>query len=140
MKDLLVKLNYKGQNRIALINADEDFKTAISNELKGVIIDNEIDPRFPYGFIMLFVRNSSEVEHYSPMVLHNLLADGILWFCYPKKSSKKYKSNIDRDHGWQSLNNSGLHGVRMISIDEDWSALRFRNVRYIKSSSGRFSK
>jgi hypothetical protein len=30
--------------------------------------------------------------------------------------------------------------VRMISIDEDWSALRFRNVRYIKSSSGRFSK
>jgi hypothetical protein len=140
MKDLLVKLNYKGQNRIALINADEDFKTAISNELKGVIIDNEIDPRFPYGFIMLFVRNSSEVEQYSPMVLHNLLADGILWFCYPKKSSKKYKSNIDRDHGWQSLNNSGLHGVRMISIDEDWSALRFRNVRYIKSSSGRFSK
>jgi len=140
MKDLLVKLNYKGQNRIALINADEDFKTALSNELKGVIIDNEIDPRFPYGFIMLFVRNSSEVEHYSPMVLHNLLADGILWFCYPKKSSKKYKSNIDRDHGWQSLNNSGLHGVRMISIDEDWSALRFRNVRYIKSSSGRFSK
>jgi hypothetical protein len=140
MKDLLVKLNYKGQNRIALINADEDFKTALSNELRGVIIDNEIDPRFPYGFIMLFVRNSSEVEHYSPMVLHNLLADGILWFCYPKKSSKKYKSKIDRDHGWQSLNNSGLHGVRMISIDEDWSALRFRNVRYIKSSSGRFSK
>jgi hypothetical protein len=140
MKDLLVKLNYKGQNRIALINAEEDFKTSLSNELKGVIIDNDIDPRFPYGFIMLFVRNSSEVELYSPMVLHNLLADGILWFCYPKKSSKKYKSDIDRDHGWNSLNNSGLHGVRMISIDADWSALRFRNVRYIKSSTGRFSK
>jgi hypothetical protein len=140
MKDLLVKLNYKGQNRIALINAEEDFKTSLSNELKGVIIDDDIDPRFPYGFIMLFVRNSSEVELYCPMVLHNLLADGILWFCYPKKSSKKYKSDIDRDHGWNSLNNSGLHGVRMISIDADWSALRFRNVRYIKSSTGRFSK
>lgn len=140
MKDLLVKLNYKGQNRIALINADEDFKTSLSNVLKDIIIDYDIDPRFPYSFIILFVRNSSEVELYSPMVLHNLMADGILWFCYPKKSSRRYKSDIDRDHGWETLNNSGLHGVRMISIDEDWSALRFRNVRYIKSSSGRFSK
>ncbi len=140
MKNLLDKLNYKGQSRIALINAEEEFKISLSNELKDVIIDSDIDPRFPYSFIILFVRNSSEVDRYSPMVLHNLMADGILWFCYPKKRSKKYKSDIDRDHGWSVLNNSGLHGVRMISIDEDWSALRFRNIRFIKSKPGRFTK
>ena len=77
---------------------------------------------------------------YAPMILHNLMADGILWFCYPKKTSKKYKSDIDRDHGWSPLNNSGLHGIRMVAIDNDWSALRFRNIKYIKSISGRLHK
>jgi hypothetical protein len=140
MKNLLEKLNYKEQERIALINVEESFKATLSADLKDVRIDSEIDPRYPYGFIVLFVRNSEEVEYYVPGVIHNLIADGILWVCYPKKSSKNYKSDVDRDHGWKTLNNSGLHGVRLISVDEDWSALRFRHVRYIKSISGRFSK
>ena len=67
------------------------------------------------------------------MALHNLMADGILWFCYPKKTSKKYRTDLDRDHGWKSLNDSGLFGVRMVSIDDDWSAFRFRNAKFIKS-------
>jgi hypothetical protein len=28
----------------------------------------------------------------------------------------------------------------MVSIDEDWSAIRFRNIKYIKSTSSRFPK
>ena len=133
MKELLRKLNYKGQERIALINAEDDFALSLSVELNGVVIDNEIDPRYPYSFIILFVKSISEVEHLTPIALHNLMADGILWFCYPKKSSKKYSTDLDRDHGWSTLNDSGLHGVRMVSVDDDWSAFRFRNARYIKS-------
>jgi hypothetical protein len=68
------------------------------------------------------------------------MADGILWFCYPKKSSKKYKSELSRDFGWKVLNDSGLDGIRLVSIDEDWSAFRFRNKKYIKSISERFNK
>lgn len=139
MNRLIEKLNYKGQDRIALINADDNFALSISDDLKDVMIDKEIDPRYPYSFIILFVKSVKEVEHLTPKALHNLMADGILWFCYPKKSSKKYKSDLDRDHGWKSLNDSGLHGIRMVTIDEDWSALRFRNVKYIKSTHGRFS-
>jgi hypothetical protein len=140
MKKLLEKLNYKGQERFALVNAEESFTSAISDELKNVIIDKDIDPRYPYSFILLFVRSVSEIEFLAPMALHNLVADGILWFCYPKKTSKKYASDIDRDHGWKVLNDSGLHGIRMIAIDNDWSAMRFRNIKYIRSSSVRFTK
>ena len=134
MKELLVKLNYKRQERIALINAEENFVLLLSNELKDVVIDNEIDPRYPYGFIILFVKSVSEVEHLTPMILHNLIADGVLWFCYPKKNSKKYQTDLDRDHGWKTLTDAGFLGVRMISIDNDWSAFRFRNARFIKSN------
>jgi hypothetical protein len=140
MKNLLNKFNYKGQERIAVINAEESFTISISNELRDVIIDNEIDPRYPYEFIILFVKSVSEVEFLTPIALHNLLADGVLWFCYPKKTSKKYSSDIDRDHGWKALNDSGFHGIRMVAIDEDWSAMRFRNIKYIKSSSGTLTK
>jgi hypothetical protein len=64
----------------------------------------------------------------------------VLWFAYPKKSSGKYSSNIDRDHGWKTLNDSGFYGIRLVSVDDDWSALRFRSIRFIKSTSGRFPK
>jgi len=140
MKSLLEKLNYKGQKRISIINAEESFIQSMSEELKDVIIDKEIDPRYPYDFIILFVSRVSEVDFLAPMALHNLLADGVIWFCYPKKTSKRYNSDISRDHGWKALNDSGLHGVRLVAIDADWSALRFRNIKYIKSSSGRYSK
>jgi len=140
MKSLLTKLNYKVQKRISVINAEESFIRSISSELKDVIIDQEIDPRYPYEFIILFVTKVSELEFLAPMALHNLMADGVLWFCYPKKTSKKYSSYIDRYHGWKVLNDSRLYGVRLVTIDADWSALRFRNYKYIKSASDRFSK
>jgi hypothetical protein len=58
--------------------------------------------------------------------------DAVVWFAYPKGSSKKYKSEITRDHGWQILGELGFEGVRAIAIDEDWSAIRFRRVEFIK--------
>ncbi len=138
MKSLLEKLNYKGFKRISVIGAEKAFIETISADLDGVTIDQEIDPRYPYEFILIFVKKISDVENIAPVTLHNLKADGILWFCYPKKSSKNYKSDIDRDHGWKALNDSGLYGIRLVSVDNDWSALRFRNIKYIKSTSGRF--
>ncbi len=138
MKSLPEKLNFKGQKRIAVINAEEGFDLALSPELKDVRIDTEIDQRYPYTFMIIFVKKVAEVRQITPVVLHNLALDGILWFCYPKKSSKRISSDLNRDNGWKPLNDSGFFGVRMVSVDENWSALRFRNVRFIKSTSTRF--
>ena len=126
MKTLLNKLNYKGQKRIAVINAKTNFTLAPFNDLKDVITDSTIDQRFPYDFMIIFVKKVSEVEYYAPVALHNLVADGILWFCYPKKTSKKYDSEIDRDHGWKALNEFDFYGIRIVAIDDNWSAMRFK--------------
>jgi len=140
MKELLDKLNYKNSRRIAVIKAEPKFFREISKELIGVIIDNEIDQRCPYDFMIIFVRSVSEVNQVASLALHNLTADGILWFCYPKKSSRICSNGLERDHGWQKLNDLGFYGVRMVAIDEDWSAMRFRNIKYIKATSSRFPK
>ena len=138
MQTLLEKLNYKGQERIVIINAQKNFKLAPYKEIKDIQIDNEIDLRYPYDFMIIFVGSATEVEEITPVVLHNLAVDGILWFCYPRKSSKKYSSDIGRDHGWKALNDMEFFGIRLVSVDEDWSAMRFRNIKYIKTTSDRF--
>jgi len=140
MEELLKKLNYREQKRIAVINAEQQFLRAISKKLKGVIIDSEIDPRCPYEFMIIFIRRAKEARYYAPLALHNLTADGILWLCNPKKSSRLFTSGPERDKGWNSLNNLGFYGVRIISVDENWSAMRFRNIKYIKSTSSKYPK
>lgn len=137
MKKLLEKLNYKGQKRIALINAEDHLAKSLTIELGGVQVDRKIDQRYPYEFMIIFVKSIAETEHHAQDALHNLLSDGTLWFCYPKRTSSKYTTDLNRDSGWETLNTSGFHGVRIISVDENWSAIRFRNEKYIRRKNGR---
>jgi hypothetical protein len=134
MDKLIKKLNYKGQQRIALINSDEIFMVDFGKEMKSIRIDTTIDPRFLYEFMLIFVDSAPLVEEFVPAALHNLSPDGILWFAFPKKTSKKFKSGPDRDNGWKSLTRLGFKRVRQVNIDDDYTALRFRNIRFIKSA------
>jgi len=112
----------------------------VGDELRDVQVDSEIDQRFPYEFMLIFVRKISEVRSIAPIALHNLVDDGILWFCYQKKSSKKGSSDLNRDHGWKPLNDMDFYGMRVVSVNEEWSALRFRNIKYIRATSTMFPK
>lgn len=51
-----------------------------------------------------------------------------MWFAY-----------LNRDTGWQTLGDLGFEPVRQIAIDEDWSALRFRRVEFIKAMKRSFA-
>ncbi|MFD1294975.1 hypothetical protein ACFQ5N_14115 [Lutibacter holmesii] len=57
----------------------------------------------------------------------------------PKKTSKNYQSEINRDNGWTLLGELGFEGVRQVAIDNDWSALRFRKVEFIKKMNRKTS-
>jgi len=129
MKKLLEKLNYKDQQRIVLLNADDKLRKQFAAALKHITIDADIDPRFPYHFMMIFVKNVAEVENVTTGVIHNLSDDGVLWFCFPEKSSTKLETDLSKDFGWKSLNDSGFQGKQLIAVNNDWSALRFKHVK-----------
>ena len=59
----------------------------------------------------------------------------MLWFAYPKGTSKRYTCEFNRDAGWGVIRAAGFDSVRMVAIDEDWSALRFRRLEYVKNAS-----
>jgi hypothetical protein len=54
-----------------------------------------------------------------------LKADGIFWVSYPKGRSK-VRTDLNRDILWKLMDKYGLAGVALISINEVWSAMRFR--------------
>lgn len=51
-------------------------------------------------------------------------ADRLAWIAYPKAG--QLGTDLNRDILWQHLLPRGITGVRQISIDDVWSAMRFR--------------
>lgn len=89
-----------------------------------------------YDYVQLFVTGSEELATYGPKALEAVNPEGLLWMCYPKGSSK-IKTDLHRDKGWDLLTSAGFEGIAMISIDDTWSAMRFRPASLVKSSGSR---
>jgi hypothetical protein len=85
------------------------------------------------SFSLAFVTTQAQVDALAAQIVKKTKGDAIVWFAYPKGTSKKYKSQVDRDHGWIALGREGFEPVRMVAIDEDWSAKRYRRAEFIKS-------
>jgi hypothetical protein len=125
------KLNLKDQAEIVVLNAPASFEPELKS-LKGVTVRRDAKGG-DIGFSLAFVMTQKEVDALGPQVAKKAKGDAIVWFAYPKGSSKKYKSQINRDNGWAVMGEAGFEPVRMVAIDEDWSALRFRRVEFIKT-------
>lgn len=126
------KLNLKNQTEILVINSPQRFECELS-ALKEIIIRTTIDDINDIYFSLIFVTTQNEIDTKTQEIIAKTRGDAILWFAYPKRTSKKYKCDITRDIGWNVLGNAGFEGVRQIAIDEDWSAIRFRRVEFIKT-------
>lgn len=126
------KLNLKEQTEILVLNVPESFEPELRSlsDVSAVRSPEELEA---IEFSLAFVTQLAEVEAIASQLSGKLKGDAVVWFAYPKKTSKKYKSEINRDCGWEPLGKLGLEGVRQVAIDEDWSALRFRKAEYIKS-------
>jgi hypothetical protein len=59
--------------------------------------------------------------------LTNIEPDSVLWFAFPKGMSK-IKTDINRDAIRLTGEEFGITTVTAISINETWSALRFRPI------------
>lgn len=118
---LIKKLLLKPGFRSLILNPPDGYLP----KLGSLPLETEIDGKF--DFVHLFVRNKEEVELMGPKAVEAVKSEGVLWISYPKGSSK-IKTDINRDKGWDSIKAMGFVGVSMISIDETWSAIRFRPV------------
>lgn len=130
MTPLFKKLNFKDQKEICIINAPAEFAHEIALMKTETKINEDLRDCRANDFVIAFVKNKREIETIAA-ALQKKSGDPVIWFGYPKKTSKKYQVEINRDSGWDSLRKIGLDTVRAVSVDEDWSALRFRKEEFI---------
>ena len=139
MNPIFKKLNYKNQKAIHVINAPESFKKDMNDMQDLATIKTSLAGAKGVEFFLAFVTRQKEVDDLTKKVSPLMIDDGVLWFAYPKGSSKKYKCEFNRDNGWSEPGKLGWEGVRMVAIDEDWSVLRFRKAEHIKTMTRSFA-
>jgi hypothetical protein len=133
MTTVFDKLNLKSQKEILVLNAPESFQKELDG-LKGILVNRQVEKIKGFEFALVFATKQAEVNRLTQALAAKAQGDAILWFAYPKGTSKKYKCDFNRDNGWDELRKAGFDTVRAVAIDDDWSALRFRRVEFIKSA------
>ena len=132
MATVFEKLNLKDHQEILILHAPESFEKELSR-LPVTTIHRHLESVPEIRFSLAFVTRQAEVDSLAPKIAALAKGDAIVWFAYPKATSKKYKCDFNRDTGWTALKSAGFETVRAVAIDDDWTALRFRRVEFIKS-------
>jgi hypothetical protein len=131
MPTIFEKLNLKDHKEILVLNAPDTFEKEIER-LRDVRVLRRVEGRTSIAFGLAFVTQRVELQRLSRTLPAKAIGDAILWFAYPKGTSTKYSCDFNRDDGWEILRHAGFDSVRQVAIDDDWSALRFRRVEFIK--------
>ena len=125
-------MNLKDQDAILVLDAPASFESELK-ALDGVSIHRSVAGVKSVAFFLAFVTSQPEADKAMPAADTKTEGDAVVWFAYPKGTSKRYKSTINRDSGWKAMGEAGFEPVRMVAIDEDWSGVRFRRVEFIKT-------
>lgn len=130
---LLKKLNFKQPQEVLIMNAPQEFESELTAFKQHCRVQTDSNNCTEIEFVLTFIKNEKEINAITPLLAKKLKGDGIVWFAYPKKTFKNYCSEINRDRGWEILENHDFEAVRQVAIDADWSALWFRKVAFIKT-------
>jgi hypothetical protein len=131
MDAVFKKLNFKAQKEIVSINSPKSFDVNLNAMKEFANITTKIPKEI--DFFIGFATKQEELNKMINDAAPNIVGDAVFWLCYPKMSSKKYTCEFNRDTGWAELGKYNMEPVRGVAIDEDWSALRFRKIEYIKN-------
>jgi hypothetical protein len=131
---LFNKLNLGAHDEIVVFNAPESFESELK-QLEGVKIVRDPGKPKAIKFGLAFAMTQAQLDRASKLLAAGSEGDAVLWFAYPKGTSKRYTCEFNRDAGWGVIRAAGFDSVRMVAIDEDWSALRFRRLEYVKNAS-----
>jgi hypothetical protein len=133
MTEVFRKLNFKAQTPILVLGAPRSFAAELVAMKAATEIHTQAKKGLRYAFTLAFGEMRADIEKAGAEVATILEGDAVCWFAYPKGTSKKFKSDVNRDDMWELLSRFGIRPVRQIAIDDDWSALRFRREQYVKS-------
>jgi hypothetical protein len=120
---LVKKLMIKPGCRGAAWNAPPGYLDALELPAGATITDARGSDQL--DFLQVFVSESADLDREMPAAIAAVRPDGLLWVSY-RKGGRKAGTDLNRDIIWERLQPLGVVGVSMISLDDTWSAMRFR--------------
>jgi hypothetical protein len=121
MSPLARKLLIRPGNRVALVNPPAGY----ANRLRPLPDDAELVEIQPVlDVVQVFVQDRAALDQ-AGTALRSVRDGGLLWVSYPK-GGRKAGADLNRDVLWEALGAIGLTGVTLVSVDDTWSAMRFR--------------
>src|SRR5262245_19878100 len=99
MSPVFKKLNLKDHAEIVVCDAPQSFEPELA-ALRGVAVRRTLAGTGPIVFSLAFVSRQKEVDAAAAAIAKRALGDAIVWFAYPKQSSKNYRCEFNRDNGW----------------------------------------
>jgi hypothetical protein len=128
MQDIIKKFKFK-DNGIVL-----NAPPAMEKEFVKMGFKTNFGKQAKSANTLVFINDNKEYLDFLKNGLKNVEPDSVLWFAYPKGTSskgihsEKIKTDINRDTIRVTGEEFGITTVTAISIDDRWSALRFRPV------------
>ena len=119
-KPVAERLQVKGERRLAVVGATPALERLIGVK-KARAEAGEAD------VVLLFVADRAAFDAKLPGLLRKMRKDAILWVGYPKLTSK-LAADLSRDVIHKLAPGHGLDTVSQIAIDDDWSALRLKQI------------
>jgi hypothetical protein len=90
-------------------------------DLSGVVTTENPDA----DGTIAFVRTMEDVDRVTHEVVEAARNGQVTWMVYPK--AKQLGSDLNRDVLWKTMRERGVEANRQVSIDDTWSAMRFKS-------------
>ena len=120
---LAKKLQIRAGHKVLVLDAPPGYLDELGALPDGASLAHRATGTF--DVVQLFARNGAELAKRAQHAIAAARPGAVLWICWPKQSSH-VPTDLDRDRLWAQLEPLGLRPVASVSIDEVWSALRFR--------------
>jgi len=125
-QNLLEKLQFNDEKNLLIqglpSSIEKQFiKLTFSKNVTPLLKTRKID------FALVFAVNHNQLVGILKDVIPALQDDATFWIAYPKLTSK-IASDLCRDKNWDFVADYGFEAVRMIALDNVWSAGRFRKA------------
>jgi hypothetical protein len=115
--DLAGKLQLKPGQSVAIVNAPADAAVALADH---PVVDRPSDA----SAVIVYCTNQAELERLTDDVVSSARRDALTWVAYPK--ARQLGTDLSRDVLAELVRAHDVRPVRQISLDDVWSALRFR--------------
>ena len=112
------KLQLKQGQSAFVGNAPEGFVLELPEDSR------QVDSAEKADLVLVFVKNSSEIPDHGRPFIEAAQRDAIAYIAYPKAG--QLGTDLNRDILWGQVAKESIRGVRQVSIDQVWSAMRFR--------------